>query len=223
MSAALASHPGRGAQPVDPDAAQRAAQHILSDRRFRPSSTPRPFRGQLRWLGDRLDSVFGPVGRFLGRLPGAVWLLVLAAVIAIVVWLVVRARRRLATRASVRAGTGGPLPADDEDPAALERAADEAERDGDLARAIRLRFRAGLLRLGDRGAIHYRPSVTTAEVRRALDSARFDDLAGTFEAVAYGGRPAGPPDADSARREWPHVLADAKDSSKDSLQGSGRR
>ncbi len=67
----------------------------------------------------------------------------------------------------------------------------------------------GLLRLGDRGAIRYRPSVTTGEVRRALDSHRFDDLAGTFEAVTYGGRAADPPDVDAARREWPHVLEES--------------
>ena len=70
-----------------------------------------------------------------------------------------RARRRARTVADER-----------EDPDALEREADAAERDGDLDRAVRLRFRAGLLRLGDRGAIHYRPSVTTGEVRRTLDS-----------------------------------------------------
>ncbi len=54
------------------------------------------------------------------------------------------------------------------------------------------------------------PSVTTGEVRRTLDSRRFDDLAGTFEAVTYGGRPAEAPDADSARREWPRVLEETK-------------
>ena len=114
---------------------------------------------------------------------------------------------------AVDAGAGrdqsrrAPSPADDEDPDALERAADEAERDGDLARALRLRFRAGLLRLGDRGAIHYRPSVTTGEVRRTLGSATFDDLAGTFEAVTYGGRTAAP-----ARRRHrpPRVAARAR-------------
>ena len=95
-----------------------------------------------------------------------------------------------------RRSAGGDRADDGEDPDALERAADEAERDGDLDRAVRLRFRAGLLRLGDRGAIRYRPSVTTGEVRRTLDSRRFDDLAGTFEAVTYGGRAADRPDVD---------------------------
>ena len=37
-------------------------------------------------------------------------------------------------------------------------------------------------------------------------AATFDDLAGTFEAVTYGGRTAKPPDVERARREWPRVL-----------------
>jgi Domain of unknown function (DUF4129) len=96
-----------------------------------------------------------------------------------------------------------------EDPDALERAADAAELAGDLDVAVRLRFRAGLLRLGGRGAIRYRPSVTTNEVRRVLGSETFDQLAETFDGIAYGGRDAVPPDVDAARREWPRVVADA--------------
>lgn len=205
MSALLAA---RVAQAVDPGAARRAAQHILSDRKFRSTSTPRPLRGPLRWLGDRLGTVFGPIGRFFGLIPGPVWILVLIATVAVIVVLAVRARRRPATRApstTPKRSRGG-IEDEEEDPDALERAADEAEHDGDLARALRLRFRAGLLRLGDRGAIRYRPSVTTGEVRRTLGSATFDDLAGTFEAVTYGGRTAEPPDVERARRAWPRVL-----------------
>jgi uncharacterized protein DUF4129 len=194
------------ARAVDPDAARRDAQHILSDGRFRSRSTPRPLRGPLQWMGKRLDSTFSPVGRFLGGLPAIVWYAVLVAVIVGIALLINRSLRRRGVsapsggRAARRAAEAGEAP--DE----LERAADAAERDGDLDRAVRLRFRAGLLRLGDRGAIRYRPSVTTTEVRRTLASPRFDDLAGTFEAVTYGGRPADPPDVAAARREWPHVL-----------------
>jgi hypothetical protein len=65
------------------------------------------------------------------------------------------------------------------------------------------------LRLGARGAIRYRPSVTTNEVRRVLGSETFDELARTFEAVAYGGRDALEPDLQTARREWPRVVAGA--------------
>jgi hypothetical protein len=198
----------RAAPSVDPDTARREAQHILSDRRFRSGAAPRPLRGPLRWVGDRVNSAFSPIGRVLGSIPGWVWIVAIAVVLAAVVWAVLRARRRRVPAAAAAKPARG-TPDGAEDPRALERAADEAERDGDLARALRLRFRAGLLRLGDRGAIRYRPSVTTGEVRRTLGSQRFDDLAGTFEAVTYGGKPADRPDIDAARREWPHVLEEA--------------
>ena len=204
----------RPAAAVDPEAARRAAQRILADRRFRPSPTPRPLRGPLRWLADRIENVFGPIGRLISMVSGRDWLVAVGVVVAAIAWIVMRRRRRRSMTAPVGktarvAPTGTDTDTDTEDPDALERAADAAERDGDLARAVRLRFRAGLLRLGDRGAIRYRPSVTTGEVRTTLRSQRFDDLAGTFEAVAYGGRPADRPDVDASRREWPHVLEEA--------------
>ena len=106
------------------------------------------------WIGDRLDSVFRPIGRMLGdrsrRRSG--W-----PSRSVVVALVVvgrRARRGAGVRGAPTAPRRrGAVPTTHEDPDALERAADAAERDGDLDRAVRLRFRAGLLRLGDRGAI----------------------------------------------------------------------
>jgi hypothetical protein len=198
----------RPAQAVDPGEARRNAQHILSDRRFRSTSTPRPLRGPLKWLGDRLDTVFRPIGRVLGDIPAPIWYVLLAGLIAFVAWLITRSYRRRSVALPTKA-RGRRTAEESEDPDALEREADAAERDGDLARAVRLRFRAGLLRLGERGAIHYRPSVTTGEVRRSLDSQRFDGLAGTFEAVTYGGRAADRPDVDESRREWPHVLEES--------------
>ena len=131
------------------------------------ASTPRPLRGPLKWLGDRLDE---PVrsrratarARFRHRSGTSL----LAASIALVAWVIARAVRRRGVQAAGRATAARGSDGRAEDADALEREADEAERDGDLARAVRLRFRAGLLRLGDRGAIHYRPSVTTGEVRR---------------------------------------------------------
>jgi hypothetical protein len=194
---------------VDPGTARREAQHILNDGRFKSSSTPRPLRGPLNWIGDRLDTVFAPVGRFLGGLPDFVWWALAAALIAFLVWMIVRVRQRRVAAVPEHGKKRVAAPADHEDAEALERLADEAERAGDLQRAVRLRFRAGLLRLGDRGAIRYRPSVTTGEVRRTLRSDRFDGLAETFEAVTYGGRAADPPDVDAARREWPRVLEES--------------
>jgi hypothetical protein len=191
---------------VDPDAAREEARAILGDRRYQEDPAPRPFRGPLEWIGERLE----PIGRWLGDIFGAVPVWVWPAfgitlVALIILWAVRRADRvRTRTAAGVEADAAKP-----EDPVELERAAAVAEQAGDFERAVRLRFRAGLLRLGRRGAIDYRPSVTTAEVRRELVSERFERLAGTFEHVAYGGRPATPPDADEARTNWPQVLEES--------------
>ncbi len=201
-------HAAHAAQAIDPDAARGAARDILGDRRFRHEPAPRPLRGPLEWLGRRLQTAGEWIARVLRPVPGWVWLgLAIAVVAAIVARIIVVAlRRRVSGDRRGRVSSG--LDAEPEDPDALDRDADDAEQRGDLDRAVRLRFRAGLVRLGDRGAIAYRPSVTTGEVRQVLGSDTFDELACTFEGVAYGGRAARPPDVDAARREWPRVLDD---------------
>jgi hypothetical protein len=88
-----------------------------------------------------------------------------------------------------------------DDPRAIERRAEEAEAAGDHALAVRLRFRAGLLRLG------IRPSQPSGEVARTLRSEDFDALARTFDEVIYGGRAARAADSEEARRRWPAVVA----------------
>jgi hypothetical protein len=192
---------------VDPDEARNAARQILSDARFHKDPAPRPLRGPLSWIGDRLHGITNWIGDRLGSIPVAVWIAAAVVIVAIIIVRVVLAGNRL--RVSAEAGAAAGPAAVPESADALEREAEEAERAGDLDRALRLRFRAGLLRLGDRGAIAYRPSVTTGEVRRALGSQTFDELAGTFEHVAYAGQPASAPEVDQARREWPRVVEDA--------------
>jgi hypothetical protein len=192
---------------VDPDQARNDARQILSDARYHKSPAPRPLRGPLSWIGDRLHGITNWIGDRLGAVPGAVWIAIAVGIVtAIIVRVVVVSNRRRIAGSHDRAIR---IALESEDPSALEREADAAERDGDLDRALRLRFRAGLLRLGDRGAITYRPSVTTGEVRRVLGSQTFDELARAFEHVAYGGQPAVPPDLENARREWPRVLDEA--------------
>jgi hypothetical protein len=192
---------------VDPDRARDQARDILGGRRYKPADVPRPFEGALEWLGDRLR----PIGDFLSRITespaGKIALAaLLAAVVALVALLV--ARRRAATSA---AGGGSGRQSVDEraDPGRLEREADAAERRGDLDVALRLRFRAGLLRLDRAGAIHFRPSITTGQVARRLRLPAFDDLAITFDSVAYGGRHASSIDVSSARAVWPRVVEQA--------------
>jgi hypothetical protein len=194
---------------VDPDAARDQARDILGQRRYQPADVPRPFEGVLEWLGDRLR----PIGDFFDRLlsswPGRLALLAgLIALVGVVTTAIARRRSRGVSagggRARRRAGE------ESLDPVQLERDADAAERRGDLDLALRLRFRAGLLRLDAAGAIRFRPSLTSGEVRRALHQRTFDDLALTFDEVAYGGRRASAGDVGTARDDWPRVLADAR-------------
>jgi hypothetical protein len=203
---------------VDPDAARERARSILSGHDYRPERSPQPFTGALRWLGDRAHEVIDPVGRFFERLfrplfhllPGTAgtilgWLLLLAGV-TVLIWLLVRHRLR-ATQAG-RAARGADRNTT-EDPVELERAAVAAAAAGDHRLAIRLRYRAGLLRLGARGAIALRPGTTNAAYARTLRSPRFDGLTDTFESVTYGDEDAGPEDDDTAATEWPRVVEDS--------------
>ena len=192
--------PRRAALVVDPGAARREAQHILSDGRFRSSDTPRPLRGPLHWLGDRIESVFGALGRLFGSVSGVVWLTVAAFVFVVIVWALVRARRRRARAPTARRAVSNLGSPTAKTPTRWNASADRPNAMATSLARLWLRFRAGLLRLGGRGAIGYRPSVTTGEVRRTLGSPRFDDLAGTFVAVTYGVSIADPPDVDAARR-----------------------
>jgi hypothetical protein len=193
----------------------RLAHQILGESRFRPAPVPRPLHGVL----DALGRTFAPVGRWFahlyatlaGALPGGgatFWVLLSAAVVAIASLATVRLTGRTLvdrTRAGVRTAGQGGAP----DATALEAAADEAERDGRIEAALRLRFQAGLLRLDELGVLSYRPSLPNAAVSRRLRSPTFDGLLRRFEEVVYGGRPAEPGDAGSAREGWRKVLADA--------------
>lgn len=196
--------------PTGAPADRRAAARILDRDRYQPPRLPRPFRGTLRWLGDRLEPVFGPVGRFLAALVknpiGAVALgALVAGAAAGLAWLSIGRRTRAAVERRQEAARDQRV----DDPDELDRLAGEAEAAGRLDEALRLRFRAGLLRLDRAGALHYRPDATSGELVTTLGSAAFTGLAATFDEVVYGERPAQASDLESARVGWPRVLAEA--------------
>jgi hypothetical protein len=195
-----------GAAPVMDARAQ--AHAILHERRFRGSSVPRPFHGALVWLGKKLEPVGRAFHRLARRVPGGEWTLWLILA-AFVVALSSVGAARVAKRRGVQAlelGERQRLPPG-LDPRRLEREADEAEATGDLGRALRLRFRAGLLRLGRARVVPMRESLTSGEARRILRLPEFDSLARTHDEVVYGGRPARTEDTAAAREHWPQVLA----------------
>jgi hypothetical protein len=192
----------------DSTRSRREAQEILSERRFRGIETPRPLEGVFRRIASWLRSIGDFFRDIAEHLPGGGWTLVaivgiaLAGLIAVVVLRGAQRRQRTGAGGSSRA----PAPAS-EDPQALENGADDAARRGDFDSAVRLRFRAGLLRLDRARAIEFRPSMTTGEVAGRLASRVFDELATSFEAIAYGGRRAGAADVDDSRTGWTRLLS----------------
>ena len=198
---------------VDPDTARRVAEEILADPRYHPRRGPRPFAGFFRRLGELLvDPVirfFRSIGDVLPSVGSPPWLALAAAVVLVAVVLTVRLSAGRGRQRFAR-GRTGVIHDDDLDAEELERRADEAERHGDLEAAVRLRFRAGLSRLDDAGVVRLRPGLTNAAVSRVLRSPDFDGLAGDFDEVAYGGRPATTVDVRTARSTWPAVVATAR-------------
>ena len=204
------AHDAGGGAVATPTSARRDALRILEGRKFQPARTPRPLRGALRRIGGWLGPVLEPLGRLwstvsastLGRVAVAVAVIAVATVASLGL-----VRRR--SRAGVERVPSGRRRRRVEDPAELEGRADAAERAGHLEEAVRLRFRAGLIRLDEAGALAYRPSLTTGELTRRLRSSTFDDLAAAFDEIAYGGRPASGTDLTSARQGWARVLEEA--------------
>lgn len=193
------------------DAAQARdlAAEIVAERRFQEPEVPQPFERPLDWLAERVEAVGDWLGaRFDaldGVLPGGAWLVwvLLALTVA---GLAVAAARIYVGRAVTAAQRTAAVAAAAADPAALERDADAAERAGDFERAVRLRFRAGVVRLERARVLEPGGLRTTAEIAGALRSADFDALGTDFDAIAYGGRPAGSGDAAAARERWDAVL-----------------
>lgn len=193
-----------------PDEAREAAREILTREEYRSTRTPRPLRGVLQQIGEWLEPILEPVGDALTWVTEDPRRLVPAALalVAAAVWTTVNLLRR---RSSFAGGHAGGRREDrGEDADELERAANAAEQAGDLATAVRLRFRAGLVRLGDAGALAYRPSLTAGAAARVVPSPTLAELAATFDAIAYGGRPASAVDVDAARAGWRRVLQEAR-------------
>jgi hypothetical protein len=192
--------------PDAPAAARARAHAVLDDRRYQGADLPRPFASAFEWLGDRLGPVIAWIGDRAPSLPGgsvSVWtVLAIAVVLASTLVTTTTIRRRALAIERARAAA---LPYS-ENPHALERAAERAEHEQDWERAVRLRFRAGLLRLDRLRAVVYRPSLTTGEVARTIDAPAFADIGTRFDEIAYGGRPAEREDAEAASRGWKDVL-----------------
>ena len=184
------SAPGAAPEGAPPAAEARArASQVLADDELRP---PEPSGG-------------GGI-----ELPGVpLWLaLVVALALAVVAALVARSFGRASVIERERANGEGAEPS----PRArdLEREAAAAERRGDYATAVRLRFQAGLLSLHALGAISLRPSLTAAGAARESGSELVGGLARSYERIAFGGREAGAGEAEEQRHGWGTVARELR-------------
>jgi hypothetical protein len=166
----------------------------------------------LNRLGQWLHDLFNPVGHPFGS--GFHWLahvfgrtgaeVAIGTALVVVAFLVAVVIVRRSARLGRPDQISGPESVSDE-PMALERHADEAEQNGDLELAVRLRFRAGLLRLERGGLLAGRDSRTSRDIAMALQSPSFTRLAADLEEILYAEMPADASHAEAARTLWPRV------------------
>jgi hypothetical protein len=195
-----------------PEAARRAAASILAEGRFHASPVPHPLHGVLVAVGQALTDPLQALGRLVGQIgawfPGGVAGAWAAAALLLIAAVAALARRRARTR------LGGEPSAVARsrrvDPAELEREAALAEGTARWEEAVRLRFRAGILRLGERLELDSTDTTPNHAIGELVHSARFDSLAARFDEVAYGGQAATADDAERQRREWREVLVEAR-------------
>jgi hypothetical protein len=205
LAASAANGDGSARRQLSAEARGQAREILADDRfhegRHRGGPLHQAFVTLGDWLEDLVDALPG------GALGGWALIGAFAAIVALLATTYVRSRT--ADRAWGAGPAGATALAAAESPDALERRAAAAEQAGDHALAVRLRFTAGLLRLDRAHAIDLRPSLTSGEIGRALHSSRYDELARTHDAVAYGGRPADATDAEHARQDWPQLIVEA--------------
>ena len=205
------------------NAARQQAQKILSQPPFtasRPGKSPRPLAGVLHAIGRGIEDVVGPPYRWIDREifhrasvrlhnifgPWLPWFALFAAVALGVLIAVIVTRRRSRSKP---AGTSPSRSLAPPDPRELEEEAKQRELEGDHEGAVRLRFRAGLLRLELRGLIADRRVQTSTQVSSQVHSPNFDVLASRHESIVYARDPATPGDVADARERWPKVLVEA--------------
>lgn len=186
--------PPAGPPAADAEARLRA---ILAGPPFGQGDAPREpgwLDRLLRWLGEQLGRIIGPVGRAaVSSGGGMAWLLAIAGLLTVGLVLAVWARGlrgALAPAARIAAGTAE---ADLSAAAAATRAA-ELARAGDYRGAARMLYLSSLLRLDERGRLRYERTLTNREYLDRLGHSpdlreRLRPVVETFDGVWYGGLP----------------------------------
>ena len=186
-----------------PGNARQLARRILAQRRFQPEKSPQPLRRPITWIGEKLNDIVGPLFRPFLRMGWLVAVVAVIALVAVVAFATYVGRGRIQSHQDRRLLEAGP----EVDPATLDAAANRAVTAGDHELALRLRFKAGLIRLERAGRIAPSLGRTNGDVRRQLSSQSFESLADRFDEVIYGGDPATEADDERTRTGWRDVLS----------------
>ncbi|SFQ97950.1 protein of unknown function [Lentzea waywayandensis] len=176
--------------PVDlgRDEAREAAVRELSDPAY-VSDDPNPLQRAIDWILDRLGELFAGAGGMSG-------FTAIAIIVAVAVLIVIIIRLRVGRTGRVLRSGGTVFGSTVLTAAQHRAAAEKAAAAGDLAEAVRERFRAVVRELEQRGVLDARAGRTVDEVAFEAGQALpvlADDLRGAamqFDDVWYGGRPA---------------------------------
>lgn len=179
------------AVPVGRDEARQAAERELSKGIYHQNE-PGPIERIVNAVGEWLDRLLSRAAQAApgGTLGLLVLVLIIAAIVAVVVW------RTGPVRRGARAGTATVELSGSLDAAEHRRRADAHAADGRFAEAVRERMRAIVQELETRGVLEPRPGRTADEVAREAGAAvppvaaDLRTAATVFDEVWYGGRAA---------------------------------
>jgi hypothetical protein len=163
------------------------------------------FGGFLSWLYHHMAV---PVGHgfqlaFGGWWPVAAAVLAIAAAIVVVRVLARRRSRVERSEEAVARRTGAEATLED-----LERQIDDATARGDHEASVRLLFRWGVRRLGERGVVVNPTTRTDSQLAAAVASPAFADVQHRHERIVYGRAVATAEDVVASSGGWTTVLQD---------------
>jgi hypothetical protein len=208
----LAERAGR-----DPVSARHVARSILDQPQFH-QAPENPLERLYNWAGHTITDLLNDA---LSGHATPLGVAVLVAVLALLVWLLVRGVRGLQAEP---VATGVPVGSLHRPAADWIADAEAAERAGDWRTAVQARYRALVTDLARRGLVQDSVGRTSgeyrAEVARSHSSAAddFGTVTDLFERTVYGDEPSGPADAEVARAASSRILSRAGGR----LTGSGR-
>lgn len=183
----------RSSGPADPTA-RATLNAILAQRAFRRSRTEtwqaQVSRRVREWLAGIWERTFGRVMARRSVATTLAWIVALAALAVLLVWLAQLALPRRRERPI----SMGPLEVPRPPGHVLAREAEALVRAGNLRDAIRIAYQAGVSRLDEVGALRADDTRTPRESLRLLDRENrrrpaFARLTAIFEPVWYGSRP----------------------------------